>query len=84
MTFDDLIFAVDQLTPEQLAQLQTHIAQRFLREKVHPISADERIRLLREAAAIIREGLSVDELADMIEAMNAEYVEDVEEDVWRD
>lgn len=79
MSIDDLLEAVDQLNPDELRQLQQRITAR--RQQMSP---DEVFATLQKAFADIREGLSEEELQDMVDAMNHEYIEPVDDDLWRD
>jgi uncharacterized protein YeeX (DUF496 family) len=80
MTLNELIKAVDALSEEELRQLRDYVNQR----PVHRLSAEERIRMLEEASAAIREGLTQAELSEMISAMNEEYIEPFDESEWRE
>ena len=84
MTLTDLMAAVDHLQPDELFQLQGHILQKVLHTGAHPLSPAERIRMMDEAAAVIREGMSPDELRQMFGDMNAEYIEPTDDAQWRD
>jgi uncharacterized protein YeeX (DUF496 family) len=85
MTFQDVIKAVDALSPEELRQLRAYIDQREgIDRPVHSLSPEERIRRMKTAAAAIREGMTKEQLDEMIEDMNAEYIEPVDEDIWKD
>lgn len=70
MMLDELMRAVDELSEEELRH-------------VNNLSADERIQMLEEAADAIREGLTPEELDEMIAAMNEEYIEPWDEAEWK-
>jgi uncharacterized protein YeeX (DUF496 family) len=79
MMLDELMRAVDELSEEELRQLRDYVNQRH----VNNLSADERIQMLEEAADAIREGLTPEELDEMIAAMNEEYIEPWDEAEWK-
>ncbi len=77
--------AVDSLSPQERRELREYLEQReSVEAPAHELSPEDRIRHLDAAAKAIREGMTQVELDDMIEAMNAEYVEIVDEDEWTD
>jgi hypothetical protein len=83
MTLQDVMKAVDQLSPEELRELRQYIEQREgLPWPVQALTPEERARRLDEAFEQLRDGLTQAELDEMTEAMNAEYIEPVDEDVW--
>lgn len=85
MTLQEVIQAVDRLTPAERRELLEYLEQRESTERpAHDLSPDERIRRLDAAVEALREGLTQAQLDEMTEAMNAEYIEPVDEDVWKD
>lgn len=89
MTLQELMRAIDHLSRPELDQLRQYIDQREKEQErqIHPARGDtpqERVRRLDAAAAAIREGLTQEELDEMTAAMNAEYIEPFDEDVWKD
>lgn len=67
--------AIDRLPPDELEQVHNHVVERrTLQKQIAEESVEERIAALNEAFAEMREGLSEAELAEMIEAMNSEYI----------
>jgi hypothetical protein len=85
MTLQDVIRAVDRLSSEERRELREYLEQRESTERVaQELSPQERARRLREGFAKLREGLSEAELDEIIEAMNAEYIEPVDESQWKD
>ncbi len=85
MTLTDVIKAVDDLSPEELRRLRSYIDQR--EQQIAPsvvLTPDERIRMINEAVAVIREGMTQSELDQMTAAMNEEYVEPWDEAEWRE
>lgn len=68
MMLDELMRAVDELSDEDLRQLREYVNQRHASK----LSANERIQMLEAAADAIREGLTPEELDEMIAAMNEE------------
>lgn len=85
MTLKDIMQAVDHLSHEELQYLRQYIEQREW--QTHPArgsTPEERIRRMNRAAAMIREGMTQDQLDEMIAAMNEEYIEPVDDDLWKD
>lgn len=85
MTLQDLMRAIDALSSEELHRLRLYIDER--QQQANPLrelTPEERIRRLNAAAAALREGLTPDQLAEMTAAMNEEYIEPFDEDVWKD
>lgn len=85
MTLKDIQTAIDALSFEEIKQLRAYLEQR--ETDLQPgrgKTPQERIRLLHEAVTEIREGLTQEELDQLTEDMNSEYIEDVDVDVWRD
>ena len=73
MTLQDLMRAIDHLSSDELYQLRRYIDER--ERQTHPArgkTPQERVQRLQAAAAAIREGLTVEELAAMTAAMNEE------------
>ncbi len=83
MDLKTLITAIDRLPADELEQLRQYIAQRHEALQQTP---QERITVLNAAFAAIREGLTEEELGQMIADMNGEYIEPDDEDslIWRD
>lgn len=86
LTLQDVIKAVDQLSPDERRELREYLDQReSVPQPVQELTPEERIRRMDEAVKAIREGMTQAELEDMIAAMNEEYIEPVDdEDVWKD
>ena len=85
MTLQEVIKVVDTLSPEELRELRTYLDQR--EGTVQPaleLAPEERARQLDEAFERLREGLTQKQIDEMTEAMNAEYIEPFDEDVWKD
>jgi uncharacterized membrane protein len=83
MTLTDLMQAVDKLSPEDKRKLREYLDQ----EEPHPfqnLTGEERARRLEAAAAKIREGLTPEQLDEMTRAMNEEYIESVDDGIWKD
>ena len=88
MTLQDLMQAIDYLSKQELHQLRQYIDEREKEqeEQTHPAhgaTPQERVQRLQEAAAAIRAGLTQEELDAMTIAMNAEYIEPFDENVWK-
>ena len=73
MTLQDVLRAVDRLSPEELRQLRSYLDQlEGAIAPAHELPPEERIRRMDAAAEAIREGMTPAELAAMTDAMNAE------------
>jgi hypothetical protein len=71
MTLQDVMKAVDQLSPDELRELREYIERRESSpEPVPELTPAERIRRLDAAVDAIREGMTQAELDDMTAAMN--------------
>ena len=68
---------IDEMNPEELAQLRQYIDQRMVQPPVIDEDAATRIAAIQEALVEIRSGLSEAELDKIIEAMNSEYIEPI-------
>ena len=77
MTLAELMKAVDELSREEFDSFYDYVERR------REVLAEERIRMIEKAVAEIREGLTQEELDEMIAAMNAEYVEVADETEWQ-
>jgi uncharacterized alpha-E superfamily protein len=84
MTLQDAIKVVDELSPDELQELRAYIDQRERESAIQSLSPEERIKRLDIAARAIREGFTEEEWAEIEQAMNEEYIEPVDEDVWKD
>jgi len=69
ITLQDVKKAVDQLSPEERAELQAYLAER--ENLMRDLSPEERIQRLDAAARAIREGFTDAEWAEIEQAMNA-------------
>ncbi len=67
----DLYAAIDRLNDEELDQVQAHINQRRMQPQIKE-DPHTRAAALKAAFAEIREGLSQEDLDEMIKAMNAD------------
>jgi hypothetical protein len=85
MTLKEIQTAIDALSYDEIQELEHYLAQR--KTDLQPgrgRTPEERIRLLHKAAAAIRGGWTQDELDEMTAAINEDYIEDVDLDIWRD
>lgn len=73
--------AVEQLSFEELGELLIYI-QAQQREKLQVLSPQERARRLDAAFDKFVEGLSPEELDEIVAAMNEEYIEESDESEW--
>ncbi len=86
MTLHDVKKAVDKLSSDERRELREYLDQRESMEQPgSQLSPEERIRRLDVAARALREGLTQEQLDEISEAMNEEYIEPLDdEDVWKD
>lgn len=85
MIADDLqgIFrAIDRLNQDQLAQLRAYVEQRIVQPQITDETPQEKIAALHAAFAEMREGLTEEELEQIIHDMNYEYIEPIDPDEW--
>ena len=78
MTFEELLETVGRLSPEQLDELNRHISNRLeqiQREDRESETPQERTASMLRAFEQIREDMSSNALDELVEAMNAEYID---------
>ncbi len=89
MVLQDLIRAVDVLSSDELEALYLHIRQQREQRRLvqdgaqdgiimPPIPLD--VDILRQIGAALREGFSKADLEELDQAMNAEYIEPLDDD----
>ncbi len=81
INLQDMLQAVDQLLPEELRKLSDYVRQREA-QLIPMLPVEERIRLMDEAAHVIRAGFSEAEWAQIERDMNEEYIEPWDESEW--
>jgi len=85
MTYDEIVQAVDRLSLEERQQLRDYIEKTTLRTNpARDLSPDEWIQRMKTVAHSIREGFTDDEWEQIEADMNAEYIEAVDDNLWRD
>ena len=85
MTLQELFKTIDRLSPEERAQLRAYLDQHEAHTpSARTLSPEERARKLDEALTQLREGLTSEQIDEMTEAMNAEYIEPWDESEWTD
>jgi hypothetical protein len=85
MTLREVIKALDDLSDEELNELRGQLEQRLAPQASgRGATPEERIRRLNTAASAIREGFSDSEWAEVVQAMNDEYVEPIDDAQWKD
>lgn len=85
MTLQEVKQVVDRLSPEELRELREYIEQREgTNWPASELTPEERARRLDEAFEQFRAGLTQAQLDEITEAMNAEYIEPFDEDVWKE
>ena len=85
MNLHEVIKLLDDLSPEELNELREQIEQRLeTQASARGSTPDERIRRLNAAASAIREGFSDEEWAEVVRAMNEEYIEPIDVAPWKD
>ncbi len=67
MTFEEILAAVDQLSPDDLKRLKAHLIERERTNK--PRTAEEWMTELRDIAAEFRGDSSDEEMRDIVAAM---------------
>lgn len=89
MVLQDLIRAVDVLSSDELEALYLHIRQQREQRQLRQGGAQDGVILppipldvdsLRLIGAALREGFSEADLAELDQAMNAEYIEPLDDD----
>lgn len=81
----EVMKVIDQLSPQELRELREYIEQREGTNRPVPeLTPEERARRLDEAFEQLRAGLTQAQLDEMTEAMNTEYIEPFDEDVWKE
>jgi hypothetical protein len=81
MNLQDIIAAAQQLPPEELQELR-HTLNEMEFGALIPPSKPLEMDALRAAFARMREGLSDDEIDAITQAMEAEYIEPVNDHEW--
>ena len=81
MNLQDIIAAMQQLPPEELQELR-HTLNEMESDVLIPPSKPLEMDALRAALARMREGLSDDEIDAITQAMEAEYIEPVNDHEW--
>jgi hypothetical protein len=84
MILADVFKLVDQLSSAVLREVRAYIDEREQQVSKPEMTPEQRFRRLEEGFAGIREGLSEEELAELTDAMNAEYIEPWDESEWQD
>jgi tRNA splicing endonuclease len=72
ITFDELLESVDLLTDQQAQQLKQRLDERIIVAKQE--NSQERLRMFQDVFAVFREGLSEQDLHEMIALMNEEFI----------
>lgn len=72
---NDLYVSIDRLDRTELEQLRQYIDQRIEAPSVEDERVEAKVKALQEAFAEMRAGLSAEELDEIVEAMNSEYIE---------
>jgi hypothetical protein len=78
MTLAEIKHEIDELSPEEIELLYVYLEER------RELSPETRIRMIEEAVAGIREGMTQQELDEMFAAMNEERVKLVDESIWQE
>jgi uncharacterized protein YeeX (DUF496 family) len=79
MTFEEIKAYVDELSAEDRQQLRE-----YLDDHIELKAGTMDINKLLEAVDKIREGMSQEEIDEMIALMNEEYIEEVDDSLWED
>jgi hypothetical protein len=78
MNLQTLLDAIDRLEPDELETVRERIEQRRGQMEIgiaRGETPEERIAILNQAFAEMRAGLSSEELQEVVEVINSEYVE---------
>ncbi len=84
MMLDNLYQVIDDLSADDLDALSEYIEQQREHRRLAQYTAEERIQKIEAAFAELREGLTVEQIAEITEAMNSEVIEPFDESEWRD
>lgn len=84
MMLDSLYQVIDDLSADDLDALSEYIEQQREQRRLAQYTTEERIQKIEAAFAELREGLTVEQLAEITDAMNSEVVEPFDESEWRD
>ena len=85
MTLADILQVVDKLSLEDRQKLRAYLDASERRLPPTPeLDPEEWIRQMEAAASAIREGFSDQEWAEIEGDMNEEYIEPVDDDLWKD
>jgi uncharacterized protein YeeX (DUF496 family) len=87
---DEILNLAFALSPQERAELIVRVATTLKdewqtrTESLRGATPEERIRLMDQAALAIRQDLSDSEWAAIEQAMNSEYIEPLDEALWKD
>jgi uncharacterized protein YeeX (DUF496 family) len=82
MTLNDILEHLDALSQAELLELRQQIDQRTAQSELRAGTMD--VDALLNAAKQITEDMSDEEIKEMVAAMNEEYIEPADDDLWRD
>ncbi len=83
MNLQEVKAAIDQLSPEELDEIREYLKTREAENSVTAgLSPQERARRLDEAFTQLRAGLTPEQIDEITEAMNVEYIEPWDESEW--
>lgn len=80
----DLYRTLDQLNDEELAEVRAYIDRRSVKPEIADEDVQAKIAALRAAVDDFWEGIPQEEIDQIIEDANAEYVEPLSNDDWID
>lgn len=80
MTLQDILKVVDRLTQAERNTLRQYLDTTEPELNPHLLPPEERARRLDAAFDAFREGLTPEQINDMVNAMNSQYVEPIDED----
>lgn len=83
MTLNEILKAVDELSPDERRQLRDYLDQQEQPAQEHRAGTMD-INALMRAVDEFREGLTEEELDEMIALMNEEYIELWDESEWQE
>lgn len=80
----DLYRTLDRLNEDELAEVRAYIDRRTMRPEIADEDVQAKIAALRAAVDNFWEGMPQEEIDQIIEDANAEYVEPLSNDDWLD
>ncbi len=83
-TLNNLYHQLDRLDREELQQVRRYIEQRIEEPTVENESVEAKVKALQVAVENFWEGIPQEEIDEIVEAMNSEYIEPLSKYDWLD